>query len=350
MPIEELTTVVGDYEVLHQAGSGGMGIVYQARQRSLQRVVALKVIREEIASTPEYRDRFLREARLAAAVDHPHVVSVFDVGEADGKLFLAMQWVDGEDLKRLLEASGRLSPARSVAIVSQLADALDSVHSVAGLVHRDVKPANVLLRQVGEKDYAYLTDFGVAKPSEAADHLTKTGWMVGTSGFLSPEQIMGGEPGPRSDMYALGCLFFEALTAHPPFRRENEMALRWAHANDARPKASDAVPALGARYDAFLAVALAVDPDQRFASGREFAQALQSAHEGRFEAIATPPGAPAHSQTVIGPPTPIQPPAIPVVTQDITATRCNSSSRVSQSESYAQPTLGVVAGVWVKGR
>jgi serine/threonine protein kinase len=301
--------LIGDYEILEQAGSGGMGVVYKASQRSLRRVVALKVIRDEIACTPEYRDRFLREARLAASVDHPNIVSVYDVGEADGKLFLAMQWVDGEDLKGLLESSGRLSPERSVAIVSQLAGALDAVHSVAGLVHRDVKPANVLLRQVGGKDHAYLTDFGVAKPSEAAEQLTKTGWLVGTTGYLSPEQIMGREPGPGSDLYALGCLFFEALTGQSPFHRENEMALRWAHAHDPRPKASDVVPALGARYDGFLTVALAVDPEHRFASGREFAQALQTAHDGQREIATNAPVVLAHSPTAIGPPTPLPPAA-----------------------------------------
>src|ERR1039458_3542007 len=183
--------LVGDYEILSVAGAGGMGIVYRARQRSLGRVVALKVIREEIARTPEYRDRFLREARLAASVDHPHVVSVYDVGDQDDRLYLAMQWIDGQDLKHVIQRSGRLSPERAVSIAIQLAGALDAVHGVAGLIHRDVKPANVMLRQMGGQDHAYLTDFGVAKPSETTDQLTQTGWLVGTTGYLSPEQIRG---------------------------------------------------------------------------------------------------------------------------------------------------------------
>jgi serine/threonine protein kinase len=301
--------VFGDYEIVSVAGAGGMGIVYRATQRSLGRTVALKVIREEIARTPEYRDRFLREARLAASVDNPHVVRVYDVGEEDGRLFLAMQWVDGEDLRQVLERSGRLAPERAVLIATQLAGALDAVHGVAGLVHRDVKPSNVLLGKVAGQDHAYLTDFGVAKPSDASDQLTRTGWVVGTAGYLAPEQIRGQEPGPASDMYALGCLFFEALTGQPPFGAENEMALRWAHANNPRPEASAMLPALGRRYDEFLAVALAIEPAQRFASGRQFAEALALAHSGNSPTAATahmivPPP---HAQTAVGPPTPMPP-------------------------------------------
>jgi serine/threonine-protein kinase len=287
-----------------------MGVVYKASQRSLGRVVALKVIRDEIACLPEYRERFLREARLAASVDHPHLVPVYDVGETDGKLFLAMQWIEGADLKRMLETSGCLSAESAVAIVTQVASALDAVHSAAGLVHRDVKPANVLVRQVGGRDHAYLTDFGVAKPSETSDQLTKTGWLLGTTGYLSPEQIMGQEPGPRSDLYALGCLLFETLTGQPPFRAENEMAVRWAHAHDPRPKASEILPALGSRYDDFFAFALAIDPSYRFGTGQEFSRALFTAHDHRtYVAMNTRGAIPTHLPTAIGPPTPLPAPS-----------------------------------------
>jgi serine/threonine-protein kinase len=303
---------IGDYEILDEAGVGGMGVVYKARQRSLGRLVALKVIRDEIARTQEFRGRFSREGRLAASVDHPHVVSVYDVGEDDGYLFLVMQWVDGLDLKRLLDRTGPLSPARAVAIAGQLASALDAVHAV-GLVHRDVKPANVLLRQVSGNDHAYLTDFGVAKPSEGTEHLTQTGLAVGTPGYLSPEQIRGRDPTPQSDLYALGCLVFEALTGQPPFRADNEIALYWAHANDPRPLASNVAPSLGARFDDFLATALAVDPERRFTSGREFAQALAAASD-RQDLVPTQPSPPAGTATVISPKEPSpprEPPAPP---------------------------------------
>lgn len=295
-----------DYEILSVAGSGGMGVVYRARQRSLDRVVAVKVIQDEIARMPEYRERFLREARLAASVDHPHIVSVYDVGEADDHLFLAMQWIDGEDLRKIMGWTGHLAPDRCVTVATQLAGALDTIHNVAGLVHRDVKPANVLIRQVGGSDHAYLTDFGVAKPNDARDHLTQTGSVVGTTGYLSPEQIRGAEPGPQSDLYALGCLLFEALTGRPPFRASNEMAIRWAHANDPRPLASEALPSLGSGYDDFFAAALAVDPAQRFASGREFAHALASAHAGEASVGSAPIVTP-RTPTAVGPPTPLPP-------------------------------------------
>lgn len=297
--------VIGDYEIISVAGSGGMGVVYKATQRSLGRIVALKVIRAEIARVPEYRSRFLQEARLAASVDHPNVVSVYDVGDQDGRLYLVMQWIDGHDLKRLLQRSGPLSPDRAVSVALQLAGAIDAMH-VTGLIHRDIKPGNVLVRQIGANDHAYLTDFGVAKPAESKDHLTQTGWVVGTAGYVSPEQIRGEQPGPRSDLYALGCLFFEALTGTPPFHGENEMALRWAHANDPRPMPSVVMPQLGDRYDAFFAAALALYPSDRFYSGREFASALTAAH-GVSDVLDVTPAtaASAHPPTPVGPSTPV---------------------------------------------
>jgi serine/threonine protein kinase len=303
--------VLGEYEILHVAGAGGMGIVYRAVQRSLGRAVALKVIREEISQAPEYRERFLREARLAASVDHPHVVSVYDVGESDHRLFLAMQWIDGEDLRHLLERSGRLESHRAVAIAIQVAEALDAVHGVGDLIHRDVKPANVLLRTLSGKDHAYLTDFGVARPAESVESLIRTGWTVGTAGYLAPEQIMGREPDRQSDLYALGCVFFEMLTGQPPFQGPNEMALRWAHAHDPRPLASVVAAGVDPRYDDFLLSALAVDPQMRFSSGAAFALALSAAEAGQAAPNATAPPQRPHVPTAVGPPTPIPGPPTP---------------------------------------
>ncbi len=268
---------LGDFEILEVAGAGGMGVVYKARQQSLDRDVALKVIRDEIASEPDYRERFLREAKLAASVDHPNVVTVYDVGDKEGRLYLVMQWIDGSDLRQLLDSSGRLTPKRAAAIGTQLAGALDAVHEASGLVHRDVKPANVLLREVAGEDHAYLTDFGIAKPPDVLEALTRTGSTVGTTGYLAPEQIQGQDAGPRSDLYSLGCLVFEMLTGKTPFTGENELAVRWAHASDPRPLVSQTLPALGHRYDAFFQKALAIDPDDRFATGRELATALAAA-------------------------------------------------------------------------
>lgn len=302
---------LGDFEVLSVAGTGGMGVVYKARQQSLDRDVALKVIREEIANEPEYRERFLREAKLAASADHPHIVTVYDVGEEDGRLYLVMQWIDGTDLRRLLDSSGRLTPKRAVAIGTQLAGAIDALHGVSGLVHRDVKPANVLVREVTGEDHAYLTDFGIAKPPESMESLTRTGSTVGTTGYLSPEQIQGKEAGPRSDLYSLGCLIFELLTGKTPFRGDNELAMRWAHANDSRPLVSEVLPTLGHRYDGFFQTALAIDPQQRFASGREFAETLASAQSSTEKTDPTAVMDQTHEATKIGPVTPPPPPGAP---------------------------------------
>jgi serine/threonine protein kinase len=295
---------LGDFEIIDVAGAGGMGVVYKARQTSLDRDVALKVIKDEIASEPEYRERFLREAKLAASVDHPNVVTVYDVRDEDGRLYLVMQWIDGIDLRQLVDGSGRLTPKRAVVIAEQLAGALDAVHGASGLVHRDVKPANVLLREVAGEDHAYLTDFGIAKPPDLLDNLTRTGSTIGTTGYLSPEQIQGKEAGPRSDLYSLGCLTFEMLTGKKPFTGENEMAVRWAHAQDARPLVSQTLPALGHRYDAFFQRALAVDPDERFQTGREFAQGLAAAQASTGDTDPTAVMAQTHEQTKAGPATP----------------------------------------------
>jgi serine/threonine-protein kinase len=277
----------GGYHIVELVGSGGMGLVYRAEQRILGRTVALKVIRPGIAESGDYRERFLREARFAAAVDHPHVVSVFDAGEQEGRLYLAMQWVDGLDLGTLIDRQQRLAPERAVLIGVQLAQALQAVHD-AGLVHRDVKPSNVLVRDIGGRDHAYLTDFGIAKAPAAQDSLTRTGSVIGTPGYLSPEQIRGQQPGPRSDLYALGCVVFEALTGQRPFPGD-DLAARWAQATSPPPAASTLCPVLGPRYDAFLAQALAADPEDRFSSGTAFAEALQAAHTGRPGGLTQPP-------------------------------------------------------------
>ena len=288
----------GPYHIAGTAGAGGMGVVYRAEQRSLARVVALKVIRPDISDSGDYRSRFLREARLAAAVDHPHVVSVFDVGEQAGRLYLTMQWVDGQDLRTLLDQRRRLAPDRTVLIGTQLAGALQAVHE-AGLVHRDVKPSNVLMRAIGGRDHAYLTDFGIAKMPGVQDDLTRTGWSVGTPGYLSPEQIRGERPGPYSDLYALGCVLFESLTGRRPFGGENDLVMHWAHLNNPRPAVSVVSPDLGPRYDQFFARALAVEPGERFPSGRAFAEALEAAHAGRYGAPVVSPADDARRQSTV---------------------------------------------------
>lgn len=299
----------GAYRLIGLAGAGGMGVVYRAEQQPLGRIVALKVIRPEVAGSSDYQARFLREARLAAAVNHPHIVPVFDFGEHAGRLYLAMQWIDGVEFGRLMEGGQPVAPERAVRIGTQVASALQAIHN-AGMLHRDVKPANILVRDMNGEDHAYLTDFGIAKLAEAGGGLTRTGWMIGTTGYLSPEQIRGHQPDGRSDLYALGCVMFEAITGQRPFTGENDQALLWAHASSPRPVASQVCPGLGRRYDEFFVRALAADPHGRYQSGQEFGVALEAAFAGR-PAPRVPAAAAGPTQRVPGLPPPPETETVP---------------------------------------
>lgn len=276
----EAGTCFDDYELVELIGEGGMGRVYRAQQVSLERAVAIKIIRPEVAGQPDFRARFAQEARVAAAVDHPHVVSVHRAGEHKGKPYLVMQWIEGTDLRSLLTEHGPLEPGRACGLVLQIASALDAIHR-HGLLHRDVKPANILVRRVGGRDHAYLTDFGVARAGAAGSSgLTRTGYAVGTAGYTAPELVRGEEGDGRADLYGLSCVLFEALAGERPFRAPNDDALRWAHASDPRPTVSSRNRYLGTRFDALTARGMAISPSERFASGQDFAMALEAALEG----------------------------------------------------------------------
>jgi len=269
-----------EYRIEGLAARGGMGSIYRAHQAGLGRDVALKLILAEVANSADFRARFMLESRLAASIDHPHVVPVFAAGEWEGQPYIAMQWIDGSDLKSILAGHGGLHPRRAVTIISQVAGALDAAHA-KGLVHRDVKPGNILVRRLPEGDHAYLTDFGVARaaPGEVTG-LTRTGYFVGTVGYLAPEQLRGERGDSRSDFYALGCVLYEAFTGRRPFQAPNEAAMHWAHLDSARPLVSDARPELGPRFDAVVAKAMAIDPAERYQSGAELARALREAERG----------------------------------------------------------------------
>jgi serine/threonine protein kinase len=244
------------YRVEELVGRGGMGVVYRATDLRLERPVALKFVVPELAQDERFRRRFLNETRLAAALDHPSVLPIYEAGDGDDQLYLAMRYVEGDDLKSLLDRDGTLPPERAVAVVAQIAGALDTAHR-RGLVHRDVKPANIL---IDEQGHAYLTDFGVAK--EVGKASTQTGDMVGTLDYLAPEQIRGDAVDGRTDSYALGCTLYESLAGAPPFRRATQAETLWAHLHDEPPPLRGR-PAV----DAALRRALAKAPDERFALG-----------------------------------------------------------------------------------
>ena len=262
------------YRIEGLAGSGGMGTVYLATQVALGRPVALKLIAREHGSDPAFRERFARESRLAALIDHPNVVPVYEAGETDGLLYIAMRFVPGTDLRALI-ARERLEPARAVAIVGQVAAALDAAHR-RGLVHRDVKPANVLITTEGGVEHVYLTDFGLTRQTEAHSALTQAGMFVGTLDYVPPEQIRGDATDARADVYALGCVLYHALTGSVPFDRDSDVATIQAHLNDPPPRLSGAAASL----DAVVARALAKDPADRFSSAGDLARAASEAVHG----------------------------------------------------------------------
>src|SRR4051795_2550696 len=244
------------------AGRGGMGVVYRAIQIDLDRPVALKVIAPHLAQDESVLERFVAEWPAAAAIDHPHVLPIYYAGESDGTLYLAMRFVDGEDLRHLIRAAGSVEPGRASEIVDQIGGALDAAHA-RGLVHRDIKPANVLL---GAGDHAYLTDFGLTKRAGASTGLSRSGQWVGTLGYVAPEQIRGERIDARADVYALGCLLYYELTGQVPFPREGDEARLWAHINDAPPKPSQTHPGVPAAFDDVVARALAKRPDDPYPS------------------------------------------------------------------------------------
>jgi ABC-type branched-subunit amino acid transport system substrate-binding protein len=259
------TTFAG-YRVDSLAGRGGMGVVYRATDLSLERPVALKLIAPELAENERFRDRFLREPRLAASLDHPNVIPIYEAGEHDGQLYLAMRFVEGSDLKSVLEREGKLTPARALAVLAQVGGALDAAHRRA-LVHRDVKPANILLDGDG---HVYLTDFGITKQLGGAS--TDTGRVVGTLDYLAPEQIRGEPVDGRTDVYALGCLLYECLAGAPPFRRSTEAETLWAHMQE------EPAPLKGqGALDPVIRKALAKDREDRYLTCAELVEAAAAA-------------------------------------------------------------------------
>lgn len=258
-----------------EVGRGGMGVIYRGTELRLGRPVALKLIAGDRAADPDFRARFEREARLTASIDHPNVIPVYAAGEEDGLLYLVMRYVDGTDLRHLLREHGPLPPRRVDALIAQVAAALDAAHA-AGLVHRDVKPANVLLAAGARGEHAYLTDFGVVRLVDGETRVTDSGEFVGTVDFMAPEHLRGEGTDARSDVYALGCVLHAALTGTPPFRRDTVPATITAHLQERPPRPSE-TSGVPAAMDDVVARALAKDPADRFASAGDLARAVHAA-------------------------------------------------------------------------
>ncbi len=283
----ERGSVVGGYRIDELISRGGMGLVYRATNVALNRIYALKVIAPGLAEDEQFRNRFKREMRIAASLHHPNIVGIHYAGEQDGLLFFVMDYITGTDLREVLLKHGALDPDRAVELLEQLASALDAAHRL-GLVHRDVKPANVLITVRDGAEHAYLTDFGLAKKFDNASGLTAQGSVVGTVDYMAPEQITGSHTDARTDIYALGCVFYQMLSGKVPYERDNSVATLFAHVHEAPPPLTGD---LGDTYPAFESVldkAMAKDPSQRYLSAGDFARDAAAALAGsRYTGPAT---------------------------------------------------------------
>ena len=270
---------LGGYRIERILGRGGMSIVYLAEHHRLHRKVALKILSPELSEDEGFRTRFIRESEAAASLDHPNIIPIFEAGETDGALYIAMRYVKSTDLAVLIGEQGRLDLGRSVSIVEQAASALDAAHA-EGLVHRDVKPANLLVAigaGPGGIDHVYLSDFGLTKRTATRSGLTRTGSFMGTLDYVPPEQIKGQDTDGRSDQYALACVFFQCLTGRVPFDRGDEAAILFAHLSEPPPSATELRADLPESVDAVIARGMAKEPDERFPTCAGFAEAARSA-------------------------------------------------------------------------
>jgi len=266
----------GGYTIESLLGRGGMGTVYLATHRRLARKVALKVIAPELASDDDFRARFLRESQLAASLDHPNVIPIYDADEVDGVLYLAMRYVSGRSLQALIRDGGPLSPTETLRIAEQVGGALDAAHD-AGLVHRDVKPANILIAEPG--DHAYLCDFGLAKRA-GSQGLTQAGSFLGSVDYCAPEQVDGRTLDGRADVYSLGCVLFYCLAGRPPYLRETDVAVLHAHLHDPPPPLSEVRPDLPRALDMVLAKAMAKSRDERYPTAGALVSGFKKAVAG----------------------------------------------------------------------
>jgi eukaryotic-like serine/threonine-protein kinase len=287
--------IAGRYELEELVGKGGMSSVYRAKDNLLERTVAIKLLHEHYSRDEDYVERFRREARAAAQLSHPNIVTVIDRGEDGGRQFIVFEYIDGQNLKQLVESKGRLPVRTALGLAVEVGHALAFAHE-SGLVHRDVKPQNVLL---GNGDVK-VTDFGIARSADVQQGLTQTGTVLGTSDYIAPEQASGQAVSALSDVYSLGVVVYELLAGSPPYSGENFVAVAMRHVNDPVPSVAAARPDVPLRLDAALRRAMAKDPAERFDSMAAFVAEL----EGVLDHL----GEPDSDRTTIMPPTaPSQP-------------------------------------------
>ena len=354
-------TEVAGYRIVERAGSGGMGVVYRAEETGLGgRPVALKLLSPALAGDPDFRARFLREMRVAAAIDHPNIVPIYRAGEDRGLLFLAMRYVHASDLRGVLAAEGRLEPGRALAILDQVARALDTAHA-CGLVHRDVKPANILLAPPvldGDPEHAYLVDFGLARSDSDDRSLGGAGSFLGTPRYAAPEQAAGQPVDGRTDGYALGCVLYECLTGQPPFPGGSGEAVLLAHLESPPPRVTTFRPDLPPAIDQVLANAMAKAPTDRFPSCRAFITAARQAlthpsPPGPPASHPPTPGAPAPNSPTPGAPAPNSPsPGAPEPHRPVPGPPVGERSRPGTGARWAvhSPPAGALEGYLPLGR
>jgi serine/threonine protein kinase len=281
------------------AGRGGMGVVYKSTHIALDRVVALKLIAPEISGDEQFRERFKQESMTAAALDHPNVVPIYDAGEEHGQLYVTMRHVPGTDLRALIEQSGALPPAEAASIIAQIADALDAAHE-KGLVHRDVKPGNILIEDRGGTRHAYLTDFGLTKHAASESGMTKTGMFVGTLDYIAPEQLQGQAVDARTDVYSLACVLYQAVTGQVPYPRDSEPSKMWAHMGEDPPSVTQARADVPEAFEDVVKRGMAKKPEDRYPSTGDLGRAALAAAKDRQatqveRSVATGEAAPAHA-------------------------------------------------------
>ncbi|HEU4944044.1 MAG TPA: serine/threonine-protein kinase [Solirubrobacterales bacterium] len=338
------------YRIERLLGRGGMGVLYLAMEPGLERHVALKLIAPEAAADGVFARRFAEESRIAASIEHPNVVPIYAAGEEDGIPFIAMRYVAGSDLGKRIARQGRLEPPFAAALIAQVGYGLDAIHA-AGLVHRDVKPANVLLAGTGGEDHAYITDFGVARNVATESGLTQTGRFVGTLDYVAPEQISGGDVDARADVYALGCLLFKLLTGEVPFPKDGEAARLYAHLNDPPPAPSLYAPEVSMALDDVVVRAMSKEPSDRYPSAGDLGRAAVAALRGERpdvpeRTVATGAAATRESPAPEAPAVPASP-APPTSRPTEPATRRMGDDSAKGRRPWALAAIGVaiVAGV-----